>query len=368
MLSIVMAVGVSLSVLGFVEMFLRRQERAIRQSDQLEPGLLQHDKLLGWALVPDARGTHTHHDFSTEYRIGTNGFRFDPAVSGENHSEIEAILGDSFTFGLGVKDSETFISQLNRQSGAQRRFINCAVPGYSTDQEILIAQRDVMKLKPRRLWLAVCLVNDLIDILHPYPMQANRQKPFFQLSGRELALQNIPVPLEALDPSSRRLDLLGEIMGPTFRQRNWSASIESRSIIARILADNLLPPPDISTLLAERNRRPLELFTALVTSLAERVKLQGVSVGLICIPGRSRIENPGSIAAQYQKFVEEQLAALAKDQSLPLIPLTDALLEPSLRADGSLYFPHDGHFTPKGHAVVARTLASRMPALLPGQR
>lgn len=353
------ALGLTLTLLGIVEAVLRRQERSIRQSDQLQAGLVQHDPLLGWTLTPGASGEHRHHDYHTQYRINEAGFRFDPAVQAIGGAvPREAIVGDSFTFGLGVRDNETFVSLLNTQRGTNTLFINCGVPGYSTDQEILITQRDVVKLKPVRIWLAVCLVNDLVDNLHPYPMQANRQKPYFQLSGNQLALENVPVSKDPVSPGMRRLDLLGEILGPDFRQHGWTSSLEGRSILVRILTENLFSPPDVSGLLPEKNQRSVELFSALTLSLLERLKAQGMDLGLILIPGRSRVLSPQSISGQYQRFLETQLAAFATKHSMRAITLSDGLGKVTSKAE--LFFPHDGHFTTQGNQAVATILAEQL--------
>lgn len=359
LLSAGFALGITLSLLGIVEVALRRQERSIRQSDQLQAGLVQHDPLLGWTLTPGASGEHRHHDYQTQYRINEAGFRFDPAVQAIGGTvPREAIVGDSFTFGLGVQDNETFVSLLNTQRGTNTLFINCGVPGYSTDQEILITQRDVLKLKPVRIWLAVCLVNDLVDNLHPYPMQANRQKPYFQLSGNQLSLENVPVPKDPVSPGMRRLDLLGEILGPDFQQHGWTASLEGRSILVRILTENLLSPPDVSGLLPEKNQKSIELFSALTLSLLERLKAQGVDLGLILIPGRSRVLNPQSISGQYQSFLETRLSDFAKKHSMRSVVLSEGLIKAASKA--GLFFPHDGHFTPLGNQAVASILAEQL--------
>lgn len=353
------ALGLTMMLLGIVEVVLRRQERSIRQSDQLQAGLVQHDPLLGWVMTPGASGEHRHHDYQTQYRINEAGFRFDPAVQAIGGTvPREAIVGDSFTFGLGVKDNETFVSLLNARRGTNTLFINCGIPGYSTDQEILITQRDVLKLKPLRIWLAVCLVNDLVDNLHPYPMQANRQKPFFQLSGSQLALENVPVPKDPVSPFMRRLDLLGEILGPEFQQHGWASSLEGRSILVRILTENLFSAPDVSALLPEKNQRSLELFSALTLSLLERLKAQGVDLGLILIPGRSRVQNPESISGQYQVYLETQLGDFAKKHAMPAVLLSTELTKSSAKSE--LFFPHDGHFTKQGNEVVAAILAEQL--------
>lgn len=357
-----MAFGFALVALGGVEAFLRKREASIRQSDRLDAGLIRHDPLLGWALAPRSEGRHAHHDYQALYHIDETGFRaggWSPAAA--RAGKLHAFVGDSFTFGLGVNDSQTFTSLLNHQRATNAAFINCGIPGFSTDQEALMIERDVLPLKPDQVWVVVCLVNDLVDNLHPYPMQANRQKPHFELVGEELLLRNTPVPIDPVDPRARRSDLLGEILGADFSRQSWRRIAEGRYVIFRALSENLLPPPDVSGALDNRNRKSLDLFFALMARSIRAVESQGARFGLILMPGRSLIEKPASISGQYQRYLEANLLTWAKARRLPAINLVAALSNARGAGASPLFFPHDGHLTPLGHEEVARALAAEIP-------
>jgi lysophospholipase L1-like esterase len=64
------------------------------------------------------------------------------------------LLGDSFTFGWGVKEEETFVkileNCLNSSSPSKYHFrvLNLGVPGYSTFQEVAAFKKLVPILKP----------------------------------------------------------------------------------------------------------------------------------------------------------------------------------------------------------------------------
>ena len=103
-----MAFGFALVALGVVELLLRQREGSIRKSDRLDPGFIRHDPLLGWALSPRAEGSHAHHDFQATYHVDATGFRSSrpDGVVPMPGSRRHALVGDSFTFGLGVSDAE----------------------------------------------------------------------------------------------------------------------------------------------------------------------------------------------------------------------------------------------------------------------
>jgi hypothetical protein len=74
-------------------------------------------------------------------------------------------IGDSFTFGVGVKDGDTFLNrlqlQLNAESSGHVRFqvLNAGVQGYNTRDEIVYLANHWLALKPD-LVLIVFYIND----------------------------------------------------------------------------------------------------------------------------------------------------------------------------------------------------------------
>ena len=105
-------------------------------------------------------------------KISTNsdGFR-DTDFSGEPRPDqfVIAVLGDSFTFGQGVPQSETFPSVLqkllNQSHDAPKfRVWNLGVSGYNTEQESYLLKSFVLPRKPN--WVVVGLnLNDYEPIV-----------------------------------------------------------------------------------------------------------------------------------------------------------------------------------------------------------
>src|SRR5437870_5488896 len=98
-LAILLAVVVAL---GGAELILRLYGRWLERSASLDRGMLQYDADLGWKLTPGWTGRHEHADFKTTYAIGGDGFRQDRSVDLHGPGPRTVVLGDSFTFGLGV--------------------------------------------------------------------------------------------------------------------------------------------------------------------------------------------------------------------------------------------------------------------------
>ena len=91
-------------------------------------------------------------------------------------------------------------------------YLNFGVPGYSTDQEILLLDPQVFRESPDSVWLAFYLGNDILDNALDYPLQADQAKPMFELlNDGSLQLRNVPVPRDS-KPAVARLRSIEEIV------------------------------------------------------------------------------------------------------------------------------------------------------------
>jgi lysophospholipase L1-like esterase len=122
--------------------------RAIRfGGDPNSPALFMTDPRLHWKLRPDVKLAFQ----GVEVRTDRDGFRNDPEPAGER---VVLALGDSTTFGWSVEQAETFPARLeallNTAAGAEPtwRVFNAGVPGYTSLQLRILAERLVPALRP----------------------------------------------------------------------------------------------------------------------------------------------------------------------------------------------------------------------------
>src|SRR5581483_5343294 len=101
-----------------------------------------------------------------------------------------ALVGDSFTFGEGNADDETFGAALESALAGQATVLNFGVASYGTDQALLTFERRAAKFHPR--------VAVLGFFLHDYQRNTlsfrDYAKPLFELDGAGLRLTHVPVP------------------------------------------------------------------------------------------------------------------------------------------------------------------------------
>ena len=352
--------AVSCFLLGVTEWILRSRHQRIQGSDVIEPGLLQHDDLLGWKLSPYAKISHQHQDFSVRYTINSRGFRGEEPKPKRDGCRLHLFVGDSFTFGLGVNDDETFVHHLNEHLGAKDYALNYAVPGYSTDQEVLLVERDLLKRQPDVVWLVVYLANDLLDNHLTVPFQFSLPKPRFQMVSKELVIENIPVPWVQTAATAGTFDLPTAVLGEDYVRNSWRLGWAQRSFLFRTINESWLSNPNLSDEFQAHLGPSVDLFAAILGRLQNDCAEKKVTLMMVLLPGRSFVDQPESISAQYQDYFRRKLVELDGRQGVRIIDLGPTLRKSSRRVRGGLFHPHEGHLTVLGHRVVAAELSERV--------
>jgi hypothetical protein len=339
------------------EWFLRWRFRTIARSDRISPGLTRPDRQLGWSLTPSWQGTHQHHDFQARYSTNAHGFRGADARQHDRRARMIAILGDSFTFGTGVNDDEPFPARLDRESPSRRRVYNFAVPGYSTDQEILLFERTVAPLRPQTVIVAVYLGNDLFDNQLTAALQVRRGKPKFDLVNGRLILRNSPVVLDGTE-SGTSPTLLSMVLGGESGPRTFGRQLEARSYLFRWGVELFARARPADPAFEARNAPALDLFWAIVDRLGNGPSAPEVVLALLA--GRSYVEAPGSLSAEFQEFFRRKLDAGAARHGVRVIDVASAMRALFVETREALFYANEGHLTAAGHAVATRVVGDAL--------
>ncbi len=125
----------------------------------IEPGLYEADPPGRYRLAPGYRGSMTNRvEFDHRVAVDDRGLRASgPARDGGSVMTI----GDSFTFGMGVEDDETFGALLGDIRGGTA--LNGGLPGTGVPDLVDWYERHGRRLAPEVLLLAVFVGNDLAD-------------------------------------------------------------------------------------------------------------------------------------------------------------------------------------------------------------
>ncbi len=327
------------------------------QSQSMDPGLIQYHAQLGWNLGPNWSGRHQHYDYEVRYSTGSNSFRnqTQPDNAALAERQTVAVLGDSFTFGLGVNDDETFVSRLNAGNGPA--FTNYAIPGTSTDQQFLLMRSLQARNAPEQVLLVVYLPNDILDNTLEYPLQAEQAKPIFRLSGSgNLELDNTPVPLVA-KPALMRSTTLGSLVLNGFDAGgSLLDSTQVGRLLSTVIGGSSYTAEELRPVLERNLQDALTLFAALLDEFASEAARQQAGLTIALLPGRDAMVNRSGISFHYQDYLREKILLLLADKGIASIDLMSAIGSDPNAEISDLYFPNDGHLTPAGHNYVAEIL------------
>lgn len=99
---------------------------------------IKSDLQYGLALVPGSYKTTINRQHTYAVQHTKDGQRVTP-FNTANQADSVYLMGCSFTYGMGVNDTETFASRLQVEH-SNYRFVNFGVPGYGTIQSFLQLQ------------------------------------------------------------------------------------------------------------------------------------------------------------------------------------------------------------------------------------
>jgi lysophospholipase L1-like esterase len=269
------------------------------------------------------------------------------------------VLGDSFTFGLGVNDHETYVAGLERKLdstcvGSRVEVVNAGVSGFSTSQQLAMLEHAAAQLEPDVVVVGF-FINDPQD---------NIDKAVHLLVGDSL-LSSASTTGSAYVGVLQAKRVVNAIPGYDWLVRhsmlvNWLRRVYFAS---RQVDPATNPPrwglegepgvaPD-SASLAKQWR-----FTELLyRRFEERVGAMGGELVVALLPDDSTV-------AHYEEGRRERaetfvrMTQLCQRARLLCVDAAAAIAEAveSTRI-GELYLPNEGHFSAAGHLMTAKALA-----------
>jgi lysophospholipase L1-like esterase len=347
-LSTLIGIGASLVL---AEIGLRYYSGYVQSQEHMDPGFLLYDAGLGWRLAPNWHGHHIHYDFNVDYTTNAAGLRGAawPAADTSRGQRI-AIVGDSFTFGLGVDDDATFVQRL-QTADTRNTYLNASIPGYSTDQQLLYLQEHLASWHVNRLVLVVYLVNDLLDNELRFPLQAEMGKPLFLATPAGLDLTNVPVPRAPKPPGERARSLATMVLGDAVAS-SWRNELQLSQTLG--LAESA--DPALLAGMPQRLAGPVDLFVQLIAEMRELCAANNVALTIALLPGRSYVEMPESLSAAFQEELRRQILLRQSELGGAPIDLASQLRKRYEATGERLFFQNEGHLNSQGHRIVAELL------------
>jgi hypothetical protein len=304
---------------------------------------VEHHPVLGWYSQKNKSANLTSANFSpVEVHTNSAGFRGNREYFPEKPKGIIriAVLGDSFVFGFGVQDNETF-SALFESQEKSREVLNLGVPGYGMDQIYLSYREIARKYRPDIVLIGV-FPEDFWRCTRSFA-DSGHVKPYFSLSPEgKLVLHNVPVP----PPFSLNTDQF-----PLVVEQNEFMKILNKSVLFRLAKKPLLKLAKNMHLIDPESSDEWVIGRAILSRLIEEVRTDKAVPVLVLMP-------PQNWATSARKTsLERSILLFAGREKVGMINLKSAFNE-SVAKDGleAYYIKSDWHWTPRGHALAAKVI------------
>ena len=264
-------------------------------------------------------------------------------------------LGDSMTFGYGIREKDAFPALLNARDDRVVH-ANYAVSTVGPDFEYLLLRKVLATHRPAMVVLHVYLGNDITDIDRPY-----------ECCDMGPLLTYLPDGPQPRCPTARWGFTLASRLSrspPPYPLRVatvWShAARHAAATLPRLLYSLDQPPSIING--GDATEAAWVHFAQILTRMRDDVSADGAVLVVDMLPARDALESKdpdGTVVYQTRRRVAEITAALG-------IPTLDAwdLFAGAVARDGARkYFlpERDIHFTADGHRLVADWLQRTLP-------
>lgn len=310
-------------------------------------GLYQPDPPRRYRIAPGFRGTITNQvEFHTD--VATNSFGLRGPEIGPKHGLRILALGDSFTFGVGAGQDETWPARLAAILGAE--VLNAGAPGFGVPDAVAWYERYGVELDPDVVVLAVFLANDLQDASPGQPKVA-------VVDGA------LVVPGETGGPR-RWLYYHSHLF------RLFKSSVLEGGLRKRL---GLREPWAVRELRSELSMYspslPEELQRGAEATEQGVARLAGKKVLAVLIPSLPQVDPAKWQAvlaqleldpAQHDPLRPNRLfRGIFERHGVPVLDLTDTFRK-AVGEGQRIYYPIDQHLTPEGYELMARSVGEAL--------
>ncbi len=301
---------------------------------------------LGWYHQKQKKAILRKDPMEVEVNTNSEGFRGIREYQKQKPTTVRRILslGDSFVFGWGVKDTETFSAQLEA-GNSNLEVINLGVAGYGIDQ-IMLSFRTIGKQFNPDYVLIGAFPEDFWRATRAYT-DAGYGKPFFKLQkGNHLFLNNVPVK----SPETLNYVQFPEIVEYSLLERLFLNSVIYRYLkwkTLRLARDLGWIDPDLS--------EEWRLSQAILKELVSEVRTMGAEPIILIIPPKIWMKDTKPTS------VEKSIERFGKRENISVINTTPYLIDAVKKSNVSnFYIQNDEHWTAKAHQLVAELLTQHL--------
>ncbi|MEE2888309.1 MAG: SGNH/GDSL hydrolase family protein [Planctomycetota bacterium] len=321
--------------------------------------LFESHEVYGWAPRPGIEGVRVTPEYRHSAHNTRQGLRGHRVFGRRRALDSEArvlFVGDSFTYGLGSPDAETFVERFNlAYPGVE--VVNAGANGYSTRECLAVLDHLGAALVPD-VSVYVFFWNDLEDNL-------KRTAPDFTVGEGGLVVRS-DRSRPTSDPLELRPNAVLETHSP-FERLYLSALVREgfRGFRYNVFG---VKQRAIHTeqLKAEAWRKTEELLRVMKVRSTEI----GTKLVLVCLPDHNQV-NEAAIIKNIEPLnfeVQAELAAICQKHQISYVDLLPGMRKMWQKGGTDFYYYADRHLTPRGNAAVAELLVAALEPLLATKR
>ena len=174
---------------GLLSLFESQQ---VLESTPNQYAFYRFDSNLGWANESNSEGIYKRREFEYAVKINSYGMRYRNFPKDRNPGIYRVtVLGDSYTWGIGVSDAERFTEKVEDLARHKIEMLNFGVAGYGPIQYYLRLD-EIIEYKPDMVLIAFCLGNDFADNVlwrrygYPKPYAERNSNGILEIKGYPL--------------------------------------------------------------------------------------------------------------------------------------------------------------------------------------
>jgi lysophospholipase L1-like esterase len=276
-----------------------------------------------YSIVPNHSRTWTTAEFAEAMSSNQDGLRGPELRQGPRTWTRVLLLGDSFTYGHGASEGESYparLADLFRRDGSDVEVVNGGVPGYGTDQQHAYFTQALYKLEPDVLVVGLNL-NDVDD---------NIGRPLYSIQDGELT---------ALDATKNAMYFTAVLYdkAPLWLRRSHLFNylllhFKDQDIFGQ------LPDLNQSSL---RKWSQEKIFLSFV-DLRTKIEKQGGEFRVVMMPRRQK------------QHAYEFIKPFLQKEGIPYLDMSEDIAW--IEADSGLWFEIDGHPNLAGYARIAESV------------
>lgn len=337
-------------------------QRTVKQYLEDRPAMFRANNIMFMDLKPGFSGYLKEEEFRTNVEINALGYRQAEFEQQKDGQQRILVVGDSFTFGYGVEESDGYVRVMERELNGGKpgsvEAINAGVPAWWTDSYYLYLKTRGIALQPDIVVLGLFMGNDI-----------DARDARFAI-WPAVDAQGLP-----LATTSERVRIDNGHRVRVKRRARWTVPVLRNSHLFQLLYSSvknvgrvLSPKVQAQTLYQEKYSAETEEIIVKVEALISAMKTLSNQAGarflVAMIPERNQVYPPagGDEAALDYAKPQRLFAEFFSRENIEHIDLLPAMHRAAIASDEPLYYSKDSHFTATGYAIAGKEIAEFLRA------